>query len=180
MSYFCTFSEAAAYVCPDDEHRACAPDTPPLVLGELPGRDPVELPDPDTGDVAFLQLSGDSTGLPKLIPRTHDDYIYSFRASAEICALGPGGVYLCALPAAHNFPMSSPGVLGALPISWRSRRSPPGPNCWDDRHDGDSVAPGTRFPASSGRVGGTRARGARATASGRCVGPSLIPSSLRP
>ncbi|MCA0939972.1 AMP-binding protein [Salipiger pacificus] len=65
-------------------------------------------------EVAFLQISGGSTGLPKLIPRTHDDYLYSVRASAEICGLSDKSVYLCALPAAHNFPMSSPGYLGAL------------------------------------------------------------------
>jgi 2,3-dihydroxybenzoate-AMP ligase len=64
--------------------------------------------------VAFLQISGGSTGLSKLIPRTHDDYIYSFRASAEICALDVTSVYMAALPVAHNFPMSSPGVFGAL------------------------------------------------------------------
>nr|BFE82387.1 hypothetical protein GCM10020093_049880 [Planobispora longispora] len=79
------------------------------------------LPGPEPSDVAFLQLSGGSTGLPKLIPRTHDDYIYSFRASAEICELTPDSVYLCALPAAHNFPMSSPAS---------SARSAPGrPAC---------------------------------------------------
>ncbi|HEY0214079.1 MAG TPA: AMP-binding protein [Paenirhodobacter sp.] len=68
----------------------------------------------DPGSVAFLQISGGSTGLPKLIPRTHDDYIYSFRASAQICGLTPESAYLVALPAAHNFPMSSPGFMGAL------------------------------------------------------------------
>lgn len=70
--------------------------------------------DPDPQSVAFLQISGGSTGLSKLIPRTHDDYIYSFRASNDICAIGPDSVYMVALPAAHNFPMSSPGALGAL------------------------------------------------------------------
>lgn len=75
---------------------------------------PASLPRPDPGSVAFLQISGGSTGLSKLIPRTHDDYIYSFRASAEICGLGADTVYLAALPVAHNFPMSSPGVFGAL------------------------------------------------------------------
>ncbi|GAA5056253.1 (2,3-dihydroxybenzoyl)adenylate synthase [Nocardia callitridis] len=65
-------------------------------------------------DVAFLQLSGGSTGIPKLIPRTHDDYLYSVRRSAELCALDADTVYLAALPVAHNFPMSSPGILGAL------------------------------------------------------------------
>ncbi len=71
-------------------------------------------PDPDPQSVAFLQISGGSTGLPKLIPRTHDDYIYSFRASAEICGLGPDSVFMAALPVAHNFTMSSPGVFGTL------------------------------------------------------------------
>ena len=75
---------------------------------------PRALPDPDPASVAFLQLSGGSTGLPKLIPRTHDDYLYSVRESARICGLRPESVYLAALPVAHNFPLSSPGLLGAL------------------------------------------------------------------
>lgn len=68
----------------------------------------------DPGEVAFFQLSGGSTGTPKLIPRTHNDYDYSVRASAEICSLSPETRYLCALPAAHNFPLSSPGALGVF------------------------------------------------------------------
>lgn len=75
---------------------------------------PRELPDPDPEGTAFLQLSGGSTGMPKLIPRTHDDYLYSVRESARICALRPDSVYLAALPVSHNYPLSSPGVLGAL------------------------------------------------------------------
>ncbi|QHE87702.1 (2,3-dihydroxybenzoyl)adenylate synthase [Hydrogenophaga sp. BPS33] len=73
---------------------------------------PTENPDPQS--VAFLQISGGSTGLSKLIPRTHDDYIYSFRASNEICGITEDSRYLIALPAAHNFPMSSPGAMGVL------------------------------------------------------------------
>ncbi|MFE3443599.1 (2,3-dihydroxybenzoyl)adenylate synthase [Nocardia sp. NPDC059180] len=89
----------------------------------LPGRtrdlaefrdEPAQLPTLDAADVAFLQLSGGSTGIPKLIPRTHDDYLYSVRRSAEICELDSDTVYLATLPVAHNFPMSSPGILGAL------------------------------------------------------------------
>lgn len=76
--------------------------------------EPGERTEPDAGDVAFLQLSGGSTGIPKLIPRTHDDYLYSVRRSAEITELGPDTVYMATLPIAHNFPMSSPGILGAL------------------------------------------------------------------
>lgn len=67
-----------------------------------------------TDEVAFFQLSGGSTGTPKLIPRTHNDYDYSVRASVEICALDAATRYLCALPAAHNFPLSSPGALGVF------------------------------------------------------------------
>ena len=64
--------------------------------------------------VAFFQLSGGSTGTPKLIPRTHNDYDYSIRASVAICAVTARTRFLCALPAAHNFTMSSPGVLGVF------------------------------------------------------------------
>ncbi|WP_161896694.1 (2,3-dihydroxybenzoyl)adenylate synthase [Gordonia spumicola] len=65
-------------------------------------------------DVAFLQLSGGSTGIPKLIPRTHDDYLYSVWRSNEVCGVDADTVYLVVLPVAHNFPMSSPGILGAI------------------------------------------------------------------
>ena len=87
-------------------------------MATLPGDDAAP------SDVAFLQISGGSTGLSKLIPRTHDDYIYSFRASAEICGLDEDSVYLVALPAAHNFPMSSPGYFGALYAGGRVVFSP--------------------------------------------------------
>ena len=65
-------------------------------------------------EVAFFQLSGGSTGTPKLIPRTHDDYYYSVRRSVELCGFDRDTRYLCALPAAHNFPLSSPGALGVF------------------------------------------------------------------
>lgn len=65
-------------------------------------------------DVAFLQISGGSTGLSKLIPRTHNDYIYTLRESARICGVNAQSRFLAALPIAHNFPMSSPGFLGTL------------------------------------------------------------------
>ncbi|MDZ7927161.1 MAG: (2,3-dihydroxybenzoyl)adenylate synthase [Agrobacterium sp.] len=65
-------------------------------------------------EVALFQLSGGSTGTPKLIPRTHNDYDYSVRASAEICELSPQTRFLCAIPVAHNYPMSSPGALGVF------------------------------------------------------------------
>jgi len=86
-----------------------APQTPPAqadwqTLSELMqrGADTALPPEPKPSDAAFLQLSGGSTGLSKLIPRTHDDYIYSLRESARICALTPDDVFLVVLPAAHK------------------------------------------------------------------------------
>lgn len=76
-----------------------------------PSEDFVPTPTP-ADEVAFFQLSGGSTGTPKLIPRTHNDYDYSIRRSNEICGITAGTRYLNALPAAHNYAMSSPGSLG--------------------------------------------------------------------
>lgn len=69
---------------------------------------------PGSRSVAVFLLSGGTTGLPKLIARTHDDYSYNARQSAAVCGFGPGTVYLVALPASHNFPLACPGLLGAL------------------------------------------------------------------
>jgi mycobactin salicyl-AMP ligase len=71
---------------------------------------------PDPGSPALLLVSGGTTGLPKLIPRTHDDYVYNATASAEICRLTADDIYLVALPAAHNFPLACPGFLGAVAV----------------------------------------------------------------
>ncbi|MBD7939843.1 (2,3-dihydroxybenzoyl)adenylate synthase [Brevundimonas guildfordensis] len=134
--HFLRRAEASAYVVADRHEgfdyralaRAVQAEVPELrhvvVVGEAEEfasfdafrADPASLPteDADPSDVAFLQISGGSTGLSKLIPRTHDDYLYSVRESAVISKLSSSSVYLTALPAAHNFPMSSPGYLGAL------------------------------------------------------------------
>lgn len=65
-------------------------------------------------DLALFQLSGGTTGTPKIIPRRHDDYLYSVRRSVELCELDTTTRYLSLLPLAHNFAMSSPGFLGVL------------------------------------------------------------------
>ncbi|OKI08128.1 2,3-dihydroxybenzoate-AMP ligase [Streptomyces sp. CB02923] len=149
IRYFCEFTGAAAYVIAAEhggyDYRGLAAtvqDQVPglrqvFVTGGDPGpfealdavpADPPagttarEEPAPD--DLAFLQLSGGSTGVPKLIPRTHDDYIYSLRGSNELCGVDEHSVYLCVLPAAHNFPLSSPGSLGALYAGARVVLSP--------------------------------------------------------
>lgn len=65
-------------------------------------------------DIAFLQLSGGTTGLPKLIPRTHADYIYSVKESVIAAHLHDQIKQLIVLPVMHNFTMSSPGFLGVF------------------------------------------------------------------
>lgn len=83
-------------------------------LLKVGGASDMVLTEPNPQEVAFMQISGGSTGLSKLIPRTHDDYIYTLRESNRICGVTQKSVFLCALPISHNFTMSSPGTLGAL------------------------------------------------------------------
>lgn len=71
---------------------------------------------PDPGSPALLLVSGGTTGMPKLIPRTHDDYAFNARASAELCGLTGEDVYLAVLSAGHNFPLACPGLLGAMTV----------------------------------------------------------------
>ncbi len=68
----------------------------------------------DGYSTAVLLLSGGTTGVPKLIPRTHTDYLYNARMSAKRCKLNEHSVYLASLPVAHNFPLSCPGLLGTM------------------------------------------------------------------
>ncbi|SFE62143.1 2,3-dihydroxybenzoate-AMP ligase [Actinopolyspora alba] len=72
------------------------------------------LPEVDPSGVALLLLSGGSTGKPKLIPRTHDDYALNIRGCAEALRFGRESVYLAVNPAAHNAALGCPGVWGAL------------------------------------------------------------------
>ncbi len=68
----------------------------------------------DSNDVVLMLLSGGTTALPKLIPRTHDDYVYNLKRSAAVAGFGRDTVFLAVLPMAHNYSLGSPGFLGAL------------------------------------------------------------------
>ena len=141
LAYLCEHSEARALAVPDMlrgfDHQQLAEELlatsktlkDVLVVGQdVRHQDLTELctesqgaageataPDPpDAAGVAVFLLSGGTTGLPKLIARTHNDYSYNARASAELCRLGEGTVYLVSLPASHNFPLACPGILGTL------------------------------------------------------------------
>src|SRR5450631_798124 len=144
ISHIFAHTKAAGYVVPDvwrgfdyrllaAEMGALAPSLRNvLVLGE-PGPDQISLsnllaqngsradnasalaafaPAPD--EVALMLLSGGTTGLPKLIPRTHNDYVYNCRQCGEVAGFNAATVFLALLPMAHNYTLGCPGVLGAL------------------------------------------------------------------
>lgn len=56
----------------------------------------------DHDDVALFQLSGGTTGLPKVAPRLHEEYAYNSRRWAQVLGWGPGTVALYPLPLMHN------------------------------------------------------------------------------
>lgn len=66
-------------------------------------RDIVRPHDPDPQDVILFQLSGGSTGLPKIIPRMHAEYLGSTAAmAARYGYANEDDVGLWALPIIHN------------------------------------------------------------------------------
>jgi 2,3-dihydroxybenzoate-AMP ligase len=63
-------------------------------------------------DPCIFQLSGGTTGIPKLIPRTNNDYAYNSKVASEVCELTQDSVLLLVLPIAHNLPLACPGIQG--------------------------------------------------------------------
>ncbi|MGH3202000.1 MAG: AMP-binding protein, partial [Streptosporangiaceae bacterium] len=94
-------------------------------LEDLLAADPVarlgDIPvDPE--DPALFLLSGGTTGIPKLIPRSHNDYLYNSRVAASVCEIGVGDVLLDVLPIEHNLPLGCPGP--STPGRWPSTTWP--------------------------------------------------------
>jgi 2,3-dihydroxybenzoate-AMP ligase len=135
ITHLARLSEATAYVVPDVhnrfDHRDLAAEVrdscpalrhvivvgepgPFTAFGDLEPSGSLPQPQAGPGDIAVLLLSGGTTGLPKLIPRTHDDYQYNARAAAARCELTRDSVYLAVLPIAFNYTWNCPGVLGTL------------------------------------------------------------------
>lgn len=144
LTHLASLSESRAIVVPDEikgfNHQelafALAAELPDLqrviVLGAAvdgadsladllaPPSDPaatrhrVDAFDPDPDTPACFLISGGTTGLPKLITRTHNDYVLNLRATARAVDLGADDVYLGTLPSSHNFPLACPGILGIL------------------------------------------------------------------
>lgn len=134
ITYLCETSEAVAYLCADEyagfDYRSLARqamDAIPtlrhaIVVGAPAGLTAFETVDAplrteiatDPEDVAFFLLSGGTTGLPKLIPRTHDDYAYQLRRTAEVLDFDRNGIYLACVSVSHNAAFGCPGLLGTL------------------------------------------------------------------
>jgi 2,3-dihydroxybenzoate-AMP ligase len=135
------YSGAVAYVGPDRfqgfdyrslarEVRRDAPGLRHIVIAgepaeftpllEIAQSDVRELPPVDSSEVALLLLSGGTTGAPKLIPRTHDDYAYNIFECARVVEFDDSGVYLAANPVPHNAALGCPGALGALLVGGKA------------------------------------------------------------
>lgn len=139
LGHFADVSGAVAMVIPDTaagfDHRTMAaqlvaehPGLRTVWVAGDPGQfqawEPLEnyggpvgtRPSVDPGAPALLLVSGGTTGLPKLIPRTHDDYRYNAVACAQAYGMTGDDVCLVALPAGHNFPLACPGLLGSMSV----------------------------------------------------------------
>jgi 2,3-dihydroxybenzoate-AMP ligase len=68
----------------------------------------------DPMDPCIFQLSGGTTGIPKLIPRTNNDYAYNSKVAAEVTGVNADSVLLLVLPIAHNLPLACPGIQGFM------------------------------------------------------------------
>lgn len=68
----------------------------------------------DPADPCIFQLSGGTTGIPKLIPRTNNDYAYNSKVAASVAEVDAESVLLLVLPIAHNLPLACPGIQGFM------------------------------------------------------------------
>ena len=142
IRHFLKASGATAYVIPDrignfdyrEMAREVLADAPALrrvfVAGE-PGPEQIDLRamiaapmsddavaaqlaghHPDPAEVTTMLLSGGTTSLSKLIPRTHDDYVLNARLCGRVGGFNEATVFMAILPLGHNYNLASPGMLG--------------------------------------------------------------------
>ena len=144
IRHFVQSSGAVAYMIPDQAYRfdyrpmaeSVRQECPGLksvfVLGEpLPGQLPLRplidaelsMPEvdaalagvhPDPADVATMLLSGGTTSVSKLIPRTHNDYVLNAKLCGLAARFNADTVLMALLPLGHNYNLASPGMLGVF------------------------------------------------------------------
>ncbi len=79
---------------------------------------------PDPMEPAIFQLSGGTTGTPKIIPRTHNDYYYNAKCCAEAQGFNADTRLFMPAPLMHNFPM----VCGIIPCHLKGGAMVPTPS----------------------------------------------------
>lgn len=144
IRHFISASGAVAYVIPDEANRFDYRPMAEKLRGECPSlRSILVVGEPSPGqhslshmleeeltpervrrtlesvrvtpsDVATMLLSGGTTSLSKLIPRSHDDYILNARLCGAAAGFDEATVFLAVLPLGHNYNLASPGILGAF------------------------------------------------------------------
>ncbi|QRN40664.1 MAG: AMP-binding protein [Neisseriaceae bacterium] len=67
-----------------------------------------------SNDPGLMLVSGGTTGKPKVIARSHNDYYYNIQCAIKQTQLSSSDIYLSILPVAHNFILSAPGILGSI------------------------------------------------------------------
>jgi 2,3-dihydroxybenzoate-AMP ligase len=138
VRHFLEASGAVAYVIADrigdfdyrDMAEQLRAETPTLrhviVTGEArPGQQayaelardgPFEAPQVqvDPAEVGTMLLSGGTTSMSKLIPRTHQDYVLNARLCGRAAGFDEDTVFMAILPLGHNYNLASPGMLATL------------------------------------------------------------------
>ncbi len=144
IRHFVQSSGAVAYVIPDTAYRFDYRPMAEAVRRECPGLrsvfvlgrpQPGQLPlrplldtavstleldtalagiRPDPADVATMLLSGGTTSVSKLIPRTHNDYVLNARLCGQCARFDADTVLMALLPLGHNYNLASPGMLGVF------------------------------------------------------------------
>ncbi len=122
IDHYVRLAEATAYFGTDPglagEIRELHPGLRLLLTGDEllhpPSAPPAPALDVDPTDPCVLLLSGGTTGIPKLIPRTHNDYVYNTKAACRAQEISADTVQLCVLPLAHNYPLACPGIQGVF------------------------------------------------------------------
>jgi 2,3-dihydroxybenzoate-AMP ligase len=72
---------------------------------------------PDPTAVAHILPSGGTTGLPKAIPRTHDDYLCNVKYLHQVGCMTAEDICLVAVPVGHNLALLN--VVGAPLVGYR-------------------------------------------------------------
>jgi non-ribosomal peptide synthetase component E (peptide arylation enzyme) len=107
------------------------------------GPEPTGLPDVNPCNPGMLMLSGGTSGLPKAIPRTHNDYVYLWERIAEGMNVAPDWTLVPGVPVAHSFAFGY--IMGAAlwagaTLAVEPRLKPEPIMQFVDRVDGDVTA----------------------------------------